>query len=102
MDHLILRSTWVDITSFKRNISHGSIKAFILQFTKWATINSIRICRIKLFDIEFMWTPTNLFIRGEGNAYFSMFNFRMSEQVFHCCHNRSEEHTSELQSRGHL
>src|SRR5690606_602319 len=87
--HFIFCCTRMDAVSVKSYLRLGSVKTFILQFTEGAAVYRIGKISLKLLYIKFMRAAANFLIGGECYTDFSMFYFRMLNQIMHCCHNLS-------------
>ena len=85
IDHFILCITGMKIPSFKNNLSISSIKIFKFQFPDFSAIQRISKLSPKLFHIKMIGPLAYLFIRRKANTDFSMFYFRIFNQVFHRC-----------------
>ena len=53
------------------------------------TIGAVAVSAISIFDIKFICTDSNFFIRTKAYTNLTMFDFRMSLQISQGCHNLS-------------
>ena len=64
-----------------------SIEILIFQFSNRSTVHRVGILRSETSDIEFYHSTPDFLVRGESNAYFSVFELRMFHDILHRIHN---------------
>ena len=87
IDHFILRIPGMNIPSFENDPGISGIKILKFQFSDLSSIHRIGKLSSEFFYIKMIGPFPYFLIGSETDAYFTVFNFGMSDQIFGCGQN---------------
>ena len=79
--HLELRTAWVNADTVYCDLPGSGIEILILELAEHSTIDRIGDIRAEIRNVETVRTASDLLIRGEANADFSVLYLRMRQEV---------------------
>src|SRR6478609_12004902 len=86
IDHFSFGIAGMNTFSLENNFGTSCIEIFIFQFTYLTTVHGVSPFGSKFFYVKMMGTTTYFFIGSKCNSDFSVFDFRIVNQEFHCSH----------------
>ena len=87
IDHFILRIPGMNIPSFENDPGISGIKILKFQFSDLSSIHRIGKLSPEFFYIKMIGPFPYFLIGSETDAYFTVFNFGVSDQIFGCGQN---------------
>ena len=76
----------MDAFSLESDFGSSRIEVFVFQFAHLASIHGVSPVATKFFDIEMVCATTNFFVWRKTNPDFSVLDFGIVDQEFHCTH----------------